>query len=103
MSHGFHQAPVHWTHLYQDDVLSLSLAPTLPCRVGNHSVAGVEEAGVGSRTVQWEWGGRQVSSPLGAPGTRCRRGGVGCCPEILLRLSQPFDEKNLLFSDGSII
>ena len=44
-----------------------------------------------------------MSSPVGAPGTRCRRGGVGYCPEILLRLSQPFDEKNLLFSDDSII
>ena len=51
-----HQAPVHWTHLYQDDVPSLSWAHALPCRVGNHPVVGVEEAGVGSRTVQWEWG-----------------------------------------------
>ena len=44
-----------------------------------------------------------MSSPVGALGTRCRCGGVGCCPEILLRLSQPFDEKKLLFSDDSII
>ena len=88
---------------YQDDVPSLSWAPTLPCRVGNHPVIGVEEAGVGSRTVQWGWGWRQVSSPLGAPGLRCRHGGVGSCPEILLRLSQPFDEKNFLFSDDSTI
>ena len=56
MSLGSHQAPVLWTHLYQDDVPSLSWAHALPCRVGNHPVVGVEEAGVGSRTVQWEWG-----------------------------------------------
>ena len=56
MSLGSHQAAVHWTHLYQDDVLSLSWAPTLPCRVGNNPVVGVEEAGAGSRTVQWGWG-----------------------------------------------
>lgn len=92
---GLTQAPAHWP-IFTKMMFRLCLGPsTLPCRVGNHPVIGVEEAGVGSRTVQWGWGWRQVSSLLWGPQVRdVGRGGVGLS-EILLRLSQPPLMKNL--------